>query len=268
MSAVSSKVNGSAAVQGDLWGARARDWADTQEGFSRQLFEAGLQKLAIGAGSLLLDVGCGTGLACAIAAERGAKVNGIDASAPSIEIARQRTPHGDFRVGEMEDLPYADHTFDAVTGFNSFQYATSPVNALREARRVVKPGGKVLIAVWGKAEHCEGAAVLKALGSLLPPPPPGAPGPFALSEDGALEALVSEAGLTPLESDEAPSIWTFANLDEALRASLSAGPATRAIRHSGEERVKEAVMQALAPFKTASGGYRLENEFRYLVAKA
>jgi hypothetical protein len=82
-------------------------------------------------------------------------------------------------------------------GFNAFQYAVSPVNALREARRVVTAGGIVVIAVWGLLESCEAAGYLKALGSLMPPPPPGAPGPFALSDETKLKTLMGEAGLTP-----------------------------------------------------------------------
>jgi ubiquinone/menaquinone biosynthesis C-methylase UbiE len=62
----------------------------------------------------------------------------------------------------METLPHADGTFDIVTGFNAFQYAARPVNALREARRVSKPGGHIVIAVWGLPEQCEAAGHLKA----------------------------------------------------------------------------------------------------------
>jgi len=263
------KVNGTAAVQGELWGARARDWADIAEGTcGRQLFEAGLQALNVGIGTILLDVGCGTGMAAQIAAQRGAKVSGIDASAPSIAIAQERTPQGDFHVGEMEDLPFADQTFDIVTGFNSFQYAANPVNALKEARRVAKPGAKILIAVWGKPDHCEAVPFLKALGSLMPPPPPGAPGPFALSEDGALEALASQAGLTPVAAHDVDTMWNFPDLETALRGLLAGGPAVKAIHHSGEERVRDAAANAINPYRMADGSYRLENQFRYLVTRA
>ena len=76
-----------------------------------------------------------------------------------------------------------------VIGLNSFRFAASPVNALQEAHRVSRIGASVVIAVFGKREDTEAAAYLAALGSLLPPPPPGAPGPFALSFDGALGSL-------------------------------------------------------------------------------
>lgn len=188
---------GTAKIQGVLWGAKPRDWAEVQEGTVLALYEAVLSRTGVGPGTALLDVGCGAGMFCQTAARRGARVSGLDATAPFIDIARTRVPDGDFRVGEMEELPFADHQFDLVTGFNSFQYAASPVDALREARRVARTGGSVVVAVWGKPEDTQASAYLAALGSCLPPPPPGSPGPFALSRDGALEELVTEAGLTP-----------------------------------------------------------------------
>ena len=69
----------------------------------------------------------------------------------------ERLPGRDFRVGEMQTLPYADQSFDVVTGFNSFQVAASPIDALREARRVARRAGTVVIATWGPPEDCEAA---------------------------------------------------------------------------------------------------------------
>ena len=99
-----------------------------------------------------LDVGCGPGLAAQVFSQKITNVAGIDASAAFIEIARERLPGRNFRVGEMETLPHADGSFDVVTGFNAFQYAASPSNALREARRVTQPDGVIVIATWGLPE--------------------------------------------------------------------------------------------------------------------
>jgi len=215
-----------------------------------------------------LDVGCGPGLAAQVFSKTIANVAGIDASAAFIDIARERLPGRNLRVGEMETLPYADGSFDVVTGFNAFQYAASPVNALREARRVTQPDGAVVIATWGPPEDCEAAAHLKALGALMPPPPPGAPGPFALSDESKLKALVSEAGFTPITVVDVECPWIYPNLDIALRAMLSAGPAERAIRNSGMDRARDAVANSLAPYLKPSGEYHLNNKFRYLIARA
>ena len=191
----------------------------------------------------------------------------LHASAAFIEIARERLPGRDFRVGEMQTLPYADQSYDVVTGFNSFQYAASPIDALREASRVTRRAGTIVIATWGQPEDCEAAGHLKTLGALMPPPPPGAPGPFALSDKAKLSALASDAGLTPLEVVDVACPWSFPSLDAALRGMLSAGPAERAIRNSGMERAREAVANVIAPYRKPSGEYHLNNKFRYLVAR-
>jgi SAM-dependent methyltransferase len=138
-------------------------------------------------------------MASQIAAERGARVSGLDAAGNLLAIARERVPDGDLHVGELESLPFADHSFDLVTGFNSFQFAGNPGVALAEARRVAKPGAYVVIVTWGRPEGMEAASLLAALRPLLPPPPPGAPGPFALSDENALRAFATAAGLDPAE---------------------------------------------------------------------
>jgi SAM-dependent methyltransferase len=167
----------------------------------------------------------------------------------------------------MEELPYPDKAFDVVTGFSSFQFSADPVRALQEAGRVSR-GGSVVIAVFGKPEESESTAYIQAMGSLLPAPPRDAPGPFALSADGALEALAVRAGMTPSVVKTVECPWDYPDEKTALRGLLSSGPAIRAIQNKGEDAVRDVVLQAIAPFKTGSGGYYLTNNFRYLIATA
>jgi SAM-dependent methyltransferase len=262
------RVTGSAQMQGDLWSASARDYAELQEPHFRPLYESVLRRPELAHARSLLDVGCGPGLAAQVFAPQIEAVAGIDASSAFIDIARARLPGRDFRVGEMETLPHFEHSFDVVTGFNAFQYAASVVNALSEARRVARPGGFVVIATWGRPGDCEAAGHLKALGALMPPPPPGAPGPFALSDEAKLKALASEADLTPIAVVDVDCPWLYRDLDTALRAMLSAGPAERAIRNSGMDSARNAVAAAIDPYRKSSGEYRLNNKFRYLLARA
>lgn len=258
---------GTAAVQGDLWSGDPRGWAELQEPMFAPMYRAVLDRTAIGAGAKVLDVGCGSGLFCLHAAQRGAAVAGIDAAEGLLAIARERTPGGDFRSGDMEELPFADDTFDLVSGFNSFQFAANSVNALKQAKRVTKPSGNVSMAVWGAAKNCQAAAVVKALGSMLPPPPPGTPGPFALSEPGVMEDMLSKAGLTPGKAEDVDTPFDFADEDTAYRAFAAAGPGIRAIRQAGEDKLRAVLLAALAPFKTKSGSLHLDNKFRFVVAR-
>jgi SAM-dependent methyltransferase len=257
-----------AQVQGRLWGARARDYADVAEPAFRPLFEAVFTAVGVQAGTRLLDVGCGPGLAAQLAARRGAQVAGIDAAASSIAIARERTPEGDFRVGEMERLPWSDHAFDAVTGFNSFPFAADMLQSLREARRVATAGGKVAMAVWGRAEECELFAVVGSINPLLPPAPPAAQEPIPLSAPGRIESLTELAGLTPVTRGEAHCPFEFPDLDTAVRAITSAGIMVAAGERAGDQLVRRTVAEALAPFRTSQGGYRLRNTLVYVIATA
>jgi SAM-dependent methyltransferase len=259
------RVQGTAGKQAALWGRRARDWAELQEGQVRPLYDSVLDAFDVGRGTQVLDVGCGAGLFLRLAADRGASVAGLDATAELLEIARERTPAAELNRGELEELPFESERFDLVTGFNSFQFAAQPVNALREAARVVHEGGAIVMAVWGTPEQCEAAAILSALSALMPTPPPGAPGPFALSAPGALGELVRQAGLTSVRAVDVSCPWSYPSLADAVRAQSSAGPAALARDHSGEEAVVAALGQAFAPFEQP-GGYRLENVFRYVIA--
>lgn len=256
----------SANADGDWWGRRAEDWSRFQEATAMPLYQAALARLPIGRGTRLLDVACGAGLFCELAARNGASVQGIDASAPLVEIARRRVPEGRFFVGDMGTLPFEESSFDVVTGFNAFQYAAEPPRALAEAARVVRPGGAVLVAVWGDPEDCEALSYVAAVGALLPNSAHESPGPLALSSPEALRAAACEAKLAPRDIEEVDMPFVYGDLETALRGILSAGPAARAISFSGEDRVRAAVVQALAPYRLSSGRYRLENRFRYLIA--
>src|SRR5262245_27335162 len=114
---------GSATAQGDLWSVRALDYAEIQEPTFLPLYESVMQRPEIASATSLLDVGCGPGLAAQTFGASIDRIDGIDATAPFIEIARRRVPQGAFRLGEMQALPYADDSFDVVAGFNAFQYA-------------------------------------------------------------------------------------------------------------------------------------------------
>ncbi len=259
---------GSAHSEGALWNAGAHDWAEIQEGMLRPAYLAVFDALGVGPGVRLLDIGCGAGMAAQLASARGARVSGLDASPASIEIARGRTPDGDFHVGDMERLPFADATFDAVTSFNAIQFAADPVAALRQALRVSAPGARVAVVIWGEPKDAEHAVTMRAVAALTPPPPPGAPGPFALSAPGKLEAILEQAGLRPLSGGPVQCPFVYPDAEAAWRGLSGAGPYVVAMRHCGEEAVKRAMLASLAPFATPDGGYRQNNTFRYVIATA
>src|SRR4051795_6340866 len=84
------------------------------------------------------------------------------------ELARERLPDADLREGDMESLPFADAAFDAVLGVNAFQFAGDPVRALREAARVVRPGGIVAASLFAAPERSQSTVVHHAMAELIP----------------------------------------------------------------------------------------------------
>jgi SAM-dependent methyltransferase len=132
-SATRPAITGSAPLQGDLWSVRAADYAAVQEPLFLPLYEALRRRPEVARAGALLDVGCGPSLGAQTMATTIDRVAGMDASAAFIAMARERLPHGEFLVGEMESLPHGDGTFDVVTG--SMPFNTRPLRRGRCARR-------------------------------------------------------------------------------------------------------------------------------------
>lgn len=255
---------GSATVQGRLWGARAHDWATYVEQVSLPLFGAALDAARVTSGTRLLDAGCGAGLLSLLASLRGAVVTALDASPGLLAIARQRLPNADVREGDLEDLPFADASFDAVTAVNSLFYAEDMAAAMRELARVVRPGGRIVVTAWGPPERCEFlTAVMPELGPLMPPPPPGSPPPHpgALSEPGALAAVLREAGLRVVEEGEVACPFVFPSTEASWRGNASAGVNQAAIAHSGEAAIRAVYANADRAHMRPDGSVRYENVF-------
>jgi SAM-dependent methyltransferase len=258
-------TEGTAAVQGPLWSERADDWATVHEHNLTPVYAAALDLVHAGPGVTILEVGCGGGTALALAAERGAEVSALDAAAAFVEIARRRVPNADVRIGDLQFLPYDDESFDVVVGFNAFQYAADPVAALGEARRVLRPGGRVAVMTWGPQDECEISSHLVALRPFMPPPPPDAPGPFALSQPGALRALVAEAGFDVDIVADAAGPFVYPTQEIALRALTSGGPVVDIVRRVGDEVVVDAIRDSIAEYRRPDGSYRFENTWRVAI---
>ena len=268
MSQAPDSVPTSAAIHGPRWGARVADWAELAAGVSAPAWQLVAEATGIGQGSRVLDIGCGSGEFCQLAAARGAAVSGIDAATGMIERARRQAPDGDLRVGPMEDLPWDQDTFDVVTAFNAMQFAADPVVALAEAKRVTRAGGHVAVCNWGRPDDCELVAVVGALRELQPPPPPETPPPRppALGEPGALEQLARRVGLTPVAAGEVDVPFEAPDQETLERALLAPGGVVPAIDHSGEQAVRMTIGEAAAPFRRPDGSYRLKNRFRYVIS--
>jgi SAM-dependent methyltransferase len=266
VSSTTGAVSGSAERWGPLWGARPIDWALSED---QQIptYEEALRRVGLRPGELVLDIGCGVGAFLRLVADRGARAVGIDASSALLEVARDRVPDGDLRVGDMQALPYDDDTFDLVTGFNSFFFADDIVAALREAGRVAKPGAPVVIQVWGPHERNDLEVVKEIVRPFMPPRPTDAPPEPDYSSPGVLEDIATKAGL---DSESAfDTTWSYDYPDEDTVRHALVAPAGIAVLvgPDREEDVQDAIVKGLATHRAPDGSYRLRNTFHYLIAR-
>lgn len=258
---------GSSELQGKLWGAAARDWAELFEPTSMPIWEAMLDSAEVGQGTRFLDLGCGGGGVSVLAAKRGAQVAGLDAAEALLDIARERLPDGNFRVGDLEKLPHDNNSFDVAFASLSIMFATNPSVVLGEMERVTVSGGHVTVGIWGKPEDCEYRHILKAVADSLPSPPTGK-GPFTLSETGKLEEMMETVGLKVLDSGEVDAPFQFANSELMWQAVSSVGPIQSAKEMVNQRKLKVAIIQAAKPFQLDKGEILFNNRFRYVTAVA
>lgn len=252
---------------GRVWGERAADWAYLVEPYARQVNDALFDQLGVGPGTRLLDVACGSGYAASVAAGRGARVWGLDASAPLIQIARARTPAGQFRVGDMFALPFADGTFDVVTSFNGIWKGCE--DALSEACRVVRPGGLVGFSFWGSPKRI---GLMPYFAAILELSPPAHAEATLIQGDtgrpGVAEQMLADAGLEFVAKGRAEAISEFPDLDVTVRALAAAGPSWPALQHAGADRFNEVMREAFRPLHTDGLGVRVVSEFGWIAGQA
>jgi SAM-dependent methyltransferase len=267
MSTASSTGTGSASRWGPLWGARPADWA-LSEDMQRPTYEAALERSGLKQGWRVLDVGCGAGAFLRLVADSGAEPSGIDASEALIAFARERLPEADLRVGEMEELPWDDDSFDLVTGFNSFFFANDLASALREAGRVARPGAAVVIQVWGAHERCELEAMKEVARPFFPPRPADAQPDPDLSQPGLLRELARQAGLIPESEFDATWAFVYPNAESLGRAMVAVAGLAVVAGPEREQELTNAIVDGLAAYRKPDGSYRLSNEYHYLIARA
>lgn len=152
-------------------------WEDGDYASFCKFMEAGAIEILdgwdIGRDKTLLDIGCGSGQTAIPAAKNGARVTGIDIAENLIEHARQRAREAGldvrFDVGDAEDLPYDEDSFDVAISLIGAMFAPRPERVVAEFARVLKPGGKLHMANWTAASMP--GQMFKCVARFVPPPP-------------------------------------------------------------------------------------------------
>jgi SAM-dependent methyltransferase/alkylhydroperoxidase family enzyme len=215
------------------WGRQSVEFATLSEPANCREYVALHQLLGVTTGDRLLDIACGAGLAVELAALRGAECAGIDASGRLINIARDRSPKADLRVGDMHALPWDDNTFDVVTSFRGI-WGTTPT-ALDEARRVLKPGGQLGFTVWGHIKASPGAWALSPFLLASEPKVENQAAMVSLGRPGVGEALLLDKGFDEIARNDISCVWEFSDPATYARALAATGPAFEAMQSVGEQ---------------------------------
>lgn len=259
---------------------RARDWAEIQERMLVPLYEAVYERLGVGTATRLLGVGCGSGLALLMAAARGATVTGCDPDDHRMALARQRLlPAPQWGIpapsrGRTRLVPGGPEAaaapgaspFTVITAFDPAALPSALVPALRAAAGLAERGSPVVLAGWGPPERCATGRVLRVAARLAEPR--GAAVETRLSGRDDLEDMARGAGLRPDGSGRVSCPFGYPDMDSAVRGLVSTGLFDAATAATDVDQVRKELREALHPYRRADGTVRMENVFRYLVARA
>jgi ubiquinone/menaquinone biosynthesis C-methylase UbiE len=254
-----------------MWAGVAPSWeehADYVDARGAVVTDEMLDRAAPRPGERVLELACGPGGLGLAVAERvapGGEVVLSDVVAEMTAIASARA----VAIGlenvttielDLERIDQPDGSYDLVLCREGLMFAADPARAMREIARVLRPGGRVAIAVWGPRERNPWlAVVLDSVSAQLgrPSPPPGVPGPFSLSDADELARLHDHAGLTGTAVEEVPVPMSVGSFDEWwARTSALAGPLATILSSLPEEAalaLRARAREAVRPYETPAG---------------
>jgi ubiquinone/menaquinone biosynthesis C-methylase UbiE len=244
-----------------------------------QLAEAQIATLAMASpavGEQVLDIACGTGLVSFEAARAvgpTGRVLGIDLSERMVDAAQQRAKdlslsNCSFSRMDAEMLALPNASFDLVLCALGLMYMSDPEQAMREMRRVLRPGSRLSLAVWGERENCGWSALFPIVDAEVASEV--CPLFFRLGQHDALANLCSDAKFQDVRYRRITTTLTFAGANEACDAAFIGGPVALAwSRFSGEvrTRVRARYLDAIDPWRRGHG-YRIPAEFVIATAVA
>ena len=261
------------------WRSAAGGWrrwlhvVESPEGGQRH--SAQLVELAeLRPGGSVLDVGGGYGepsLTAARAVGPSGRVVCTDISEEMLATARERAAGArltnvEFIARDAEELDFEEDTFDAVLSRATLMFLPDLVGTLRRLRRFLRSGGRLSASVWGPVAAVQFAAAFPVVAQelQLPPPPPGRPGAFALSDPEKLVGLVTEAGFGDVETGTVSVIFETESPDAFADFIRDVAPQLTTMLTSQpaevQERVWSKITDAYRRFQGVDGRVRTENQ--------
>jgi len=257
-----------------IWGAMAPGWERRRDYIwetGRAVGEWMVRELDPRPGHTVLELGAGPGdtgfTAAALLGESGRLIS-TDFSPEMVEVARRRGGelghrNVDYCLMDAERIELDSDSVDGVLCRFGYMLMANPAVALVETRRVLRPGGRLALAVWGPPERNPWAAIggrMLVERGHMPPPEPGAPGVFSMGSEERTRALLDDAGFDDVRTEEIAVRFTFSGVDDYVSFAIeTAGPFAMVIRglsDSERQQIEAQLGEAFAPF-AADGGYEL-----------
>lgn len=227
-----------------------------------------VRELAPQSGDTILELAAGagdTGFDVAELIGSDGRLISSDFAPAMVDAARRRgrergIGNVDYQVIDAERIPLDDESVDGALCRFGYMLMADPAAALNETRRVLRPGSRVVLAVWGPADRnpffaAMGMALVKA--GHMTPPDPQAPGPFNMAAEARTRGLLADAGLAVLRIDEVAVRFVVDDVDEYVAITTdTAGPLAvvlRGLSDADRRALSGGLEQALAPFATRSG---------------
>ncbi len=249
------------ALEASGWSERATVYDRLTARITAELAEPLLDAAGVAAGSRVLDLGCGPGVVCGLAAARGAVPTGVDVAEGMLAEARRRHPGIAFAHADAVALPFGGDAFDACVGGFVLNHLPAPEAAGAELARVLRRDGHVALSLWeAPARNRWLGIVAEALAEVGVAPPAelaGGPDSYRFAERGAMVGLLEGAGLRDVRVAHVETVARCAGGDEFWEGMLggSVRTSTTILRQpeAVRARIRGAVDRRLRVHRTARG---------------
>jgi SAM-dependent methyltransferase len=257
---------GGARWQIGVWDGMSEIYRDSIDQRFAPVVDGVIERASLHSGAQVLDLGTGTGEAAIKAASLvGApgRVVGVDISPKMLTQARQRVEglglgNVDFQLGRAEAIPSADGEFDVVLASLSLMYVIDRDAAARECARVLRPGGRLVAAMWAGSGECDIVLFQETAGRFAPEPPVPGVGPGGLANPDDLLTPLARAGIS---ADVEQEVLSFSFPDFATAWDVLASVTTAGLSSEHEREAREAVFRLMWPHGDGPRHFRNLTQF-------
>ncbi len=210
----------------------------------------------------MLDVACGTGVLARTALERAASVTAIDRNPGMLEVARNLSQDVHWRQALAEELPFEPKSFDAVLSQFGLMFFDDRARALREMWRVLKPGGSLVVAVWGKLGDSPGYSAMAGLLQRLF----GAEiareleAPYALGDETQLRALFEQADIPNVQLERVQGLARFPSIEAWVHTDIRGWTLAEKLTNDQHQELLSAAQRELPRFADLNGQISFQHD--------